>query len=98
MLNSLEPDQRALADYMSELSEEAYCAGWMSGLEYVLWYGVQTGPMSYGRLDITDEHIKRMRMLCDQCGGWIVFDDVHEETWVPTHRWESMYAAWKPQL
>jgi hypothetical protein len=40
MLSDLTPDQRALARYMSDLSEEAYCAGWMSGLEYALWDGL----------------------------------------------------------
>jgi hypothetical protein len=31
MLLKLEPKARELADYMSGLSEEAYCAGWMKG-------------------------------------------------------------------
>jgi hypothetical protein len=33
----LDHAQRQLADYMSDLSEEAYSAGWMNGLEYALW-------------------------------------------------------------
>ena len=37
MLRDLTPPQRQLADFMSDLSENAYCAGWMSGLEYALW-------------------------------------------------------------
>jgi hypothetical protein len=41
MLADLSPDQRRLADYMSELSESAYCAGWMEGLEFALWEAVQ---------------------------------------------------------
>jgi hypothetical protein len=36
VLLDLSPQARALADYMSELSEEAYSAGWMMGLEFEL--------------------------------------------------------------
>jgi hypothetical protein len=34
MLADLNPEQRALADYMSEISEESWHAGWLSDLEY----------------------------------------------------------------
>jgi hypothetical protein len=37
MLRDLTPAQLELAEYMSDLSEEAYCAGWMRDLEYALW-------------------------------------------------------------
>jgi len=33
MLTELPADQPRLADYVSELSEEAYAAGWMHGPE-----------------------------------------------------------------
>ena len=37
MLRVLTADQRQLANFMSNLSEQAYCAGWIEGLEYALW-------------------------------------------------------------
>ena len=37
MLDDLTPEQRALAELMEELSEQAYCATWMSTLEVALW-------------------------------------------------------------
>jgi hypothetical protein len=36
MQADLTHDQRALADAMSKISEAAYCAGWMEGLEFAL--------------------------------------------------------------
>ena len=39
----MEPDAIKLRDYMSELSERAYCAGWMEGIEYALWNAVLRG-------------------------------------------------------
>lgn len=82
MLQQLDPHARALADFMSELSEEAYCAGWMDGLEFELWRALIGGPRTYGRLEITDEQLARLRELSEAAKGWIVFDDAEEETLV----------------
>jgi hypothetical protein len=46
MLRDLTPAQCELAKYMSDLSEEAYCAGWMQGLEYALWQVLVEGETS----------------------------------------------------
>ena len=78
---------------MSDLSELSWHAGWMSGLEYALWHVVLTGPSRFGQIDISEEQLERLRTLSEHCGGWIVFDDVHEETWVPMQRWKALYAA-----
>ena len=40
--------QAELAKYMSELSEEAYAAGWMSHLEYNLWQVMKGEISDYG--------------------------------------------------
>lgn len=91
MLSELSPDQRELAEYMSELSEKAYHAGWYQGLEFDLWNAVTSGPQQFGRLNLTQEHIQRLRELSKQCGGWIIFDDEHEHTWVPILKWKRRY-------
>ena len=36
----LNESQQALGDFMSEISEEAYYAGWMEDMEYVMWYAL----------------------------------------------------------
>jgi len=77
----------------SELSEEAWYAGWMIDLEYALWDAVERGPRSYGRLLITEEHIARLRQLAAACGGWIQFgDDAPEEKFVPLDAWKRLAA------
>ena len=40
-----------LIDYISDLSEEAYCAAWMDAVECALWRRVTDGPGRYGQLD-----------------------------------------------
>ena len=94
VLQQLNPDARALADFMSELSEEAYCAGWMGGLEFELWKALVGGPRSYGRVEITDEQLKRLGELSEAAKGWIVFDDVEEESLVPLDDWKQRFERW----
>ena len=48
MFGELTDSEKALAEYMSELSEEAFFAGWMEGLEYALWKAVVENPFTYG--------------------------------------------------
>jgi hypothetical protein len=93
MLRDLTKDQRLLADFMSDLSEEAYYAGWMRDLEYALWEAVLGVRCEYGRLELTEAHRMRLRELSDGCGGWIVFDDNTEETWLPRAEWEERFSA-----
>jgi len=79
--------------YMSDLSEEGYSAGWEQNLEYDLWDAVVNGPRKYGHLDITEQQISKLRELAAACGGWIIFDDVHEETFVPIEEWIKLYTV-----
>ena len=42
MINDLTPTQRDLAELTSDISENAWRAGWMQGLEYELWTAVKS--------------------------------------------------------
>jgi hypothetical protein len=95
MLGELTPDQFALAEYMSDLSEDAYCAGWMDGLEYALWQVVLGQRTKYGHSTFTKEHATQLRRLATSCGGWIVFDHEREETWVSQADWERRFEEWR---
>ncbi len=89
MLSNLNTEQRALAEYMSELSEQAYYAGWMHGLEHALWRAVTEGPFQYGVLQLTNEHVEALKRLSEGCGGWIRFDDEKEETFISLDEWRT---------
>jgi hypothetical protein len=91
VLTDLTPEQRELAAYMSELSERAYSAGWMEGLEYALWRAATAGPFRYGYLDLAPEHTERLKALSDACGGWIRFDEHLEEVFIPVAQWAELY-------
>ncbi len=95
MSSRLTPAQRALAEYMSQLSEEFYCAGWLIGLEYALWDAVRSGHGPLGWQHLDEMQISRLRDLSHQCDGWIVFDDTQERKWLPLEEWERRFEDWE---
>ena len=96
MLSDLSPDARALADYMSSISESAWCAGWMHDLEFRLWTALLGGSSkSYGRVVLSDVEVARLRSLSQGCGGWIYFDEITEETFAPAQEWVVRFERWQ---
>jgi hypothetical protein len=92
MLRDLTPDEKHLADLMSDISEKCCCAGWMLNLEYVLWNAVITGPCEYGHGTITSRDIDELVRASEKLKSWIVFDDELEEIAVPLDKWRIKFA------
>jgi hypothetical protein len=93
MLSDLSPDARVLADRMSEISEETWCAGWMHDLEFTLWAAL-CGATAEGRLKLTSDQVADPKALSSACHGWIVFRDDIEETYLPLPEWDRRFAVW----
>ena len=97
------PEQEALRDYMSELSEDYYCAGWLVDLEYVLWDVLEGNKNAFAGGELKDEEIQKLRDLSAKCEGWIYWDDDHEthnplefgESFIPLGLWKIKFAVWK---
>ncbi len=70
MRQEMNEKAQELLQLMSDLSEEAYCAGWMEGLEFALWSAVLNGPQKYGHLQITPDHINQLKRLAHERFGW----------------------------
>jgi len=79
-----------LINEMSKISEECYCAGWMNGLEIVLWDAVLNLPndLHWGQCIISAERITRIRDASEWLGEWIVYNRIHGETPVPLDEWK----------
>ena len=92
----LNEKQQALGDFMSEISEEAYCASWMEDLEYVLWYAILHGPVSYGRKVIDEQIIAQLKRLAEETGSWTLFDDITWQTAVTLPVWQEMFRTADP--
>ena len=94
MINDLTAPQRELHDLMSSMSEQAWSAGWMHGLEYELWKATLSPAYKVGRLLLSSTQCERLRQLSEKCGGWIAFDDQREEIFVPQAQWLTRYKDW----
>jgi len=90
----LPPTAAELRHVMSAISEAAYSAGWMQNLEYDLWAALEGTATTYGRVPLDQLTILRLRELSDQCGGWIISDQVAgTEIFVSLVEWRQRYAA-----
>jgi hypothetical protein len=75
MIKDLTSQQHLLADFMSDISERCYYAGWMRNLEYVLWDALLHGQRKYGHGTISQEEIEALKDLSKAANAWIIFDD-----------------------
>jgi len=83
-----------LRDVMSDISEDCYCAGWLTGLEFMLWGAVVGGePFHFGMGRVESSDIAELRRLSEKCGGWWRFDDEHGEVFVPIDEWLARFGA-----
>lgn len=58
---------------MSAISEEHWCATWLTGLEHSLWAARQNGPMKFGMGTITQRQCDLLRLLSEEAGGWWIY-------------------------
>lgn len=89
MIKDLNEEQKQLANFMSELSEEAFSAGWMKNLEYNLWRIMKREQSVYGRLKVTNEMIEKLNFLSKNVKGWIYFDVDESEKYISYIEWDA---------
>lgn len=95
-----------LVAQMRELSEQMWCAGWSSGLEFDLWFEVLRGgvdPVPVGMVgpsNLTCLEAVKLRELARRAGGWWMWwqepkgcAGVREsgEVFVPMAEWRKVY-------
>jgi hypothetical protein len=61
-----------LLGIMTGISEEFWCAGWMSGLEYDLW--LAEAGKHYGQGQLTERQATLLKLLSEESGGWWRWD------------------------
>lgn len=86
---------RQLYELMSDLSEEAFCAGWIQGNEYGLWHSMQSkksgGDARYGYGVITDDDIQTLFIYAEQLNGWIIWLDDYAVPGLPVEYWGARF-------
>ncbi len=100
--NTETSDWQELAQLMSDISEEAFYAGWMDQLEYDLWAAIHEGRPKYGRkygqITLGDEQVRRLLELSERLGGWVWFnEELGLEEFNEHDRWAVLFADWLRQ-
>lgn len=74
------PRSDALEALMSDISEDCYCAGWMTGTETTL-YGIvfQGSDRHWGMGRVDPDDIVELRRLAEADGVWVKWPD--ESSW-----------------
>ena len=90
------PYARLLYQKMSDISEDSWCAGWLSGNEYALWEILHGARHEYGWGDVRYEDLEELRILSEHARGWIWTGPDKEYTpqLVTFAEWESIRAEW----
>lgn len=76
-----------LASLMSTISEDGYCAGWLCNLEYSLWVIAHHGGGKFGQSEVTSQQADDLLWLADYLGGWVVWTNEEQETFVTMDQW-----------
>lgn len=86
-----------LREHMSELSEEHWCAGWLSGLGRQLWRALdpETRPERWGLAPLSDDDLATLRHLSESAGGWWYIPEGSQwpPEFVPLERWREIAAT-----
>lgn len=95
LLERMTPEQAKLAQLMSDISEECWCAGWMHGTEFRLWEAI-TDPQDHrhwGQDYIDDEMVEHLKRLSGGVRGWVRYEEGVGELFVPLDEWLTIYGA-----
>jgi hypothetical protein len=92
LLSLTNPYARLLYRKMSNISEDSWCAGWLSGNEYALWEILHGDRHEYGWGDVRYEDLEELRTLSEHARGWIWTGPAKEYTpqLVTFVEWESI--------
>ncbi len=87
--------RKRLLSLMRDISEDHYCAGWMSGLEYSLWQAVLQYPRPYefGLGPIEEENVLELKDLAEELQEWAVWGGETGEKLIPLEDWRRIFAA-----
>jgi hypothetical protein len=84
--------REALLRMMSDLSEDCWCAGWMTDLEFTLWTAVETGNKDFG-FGMRECDLSRLKHLHEMAGGWWVWEKGEADNrFVTTEEWLTILA------
>ncbi len=94
----LNKEQAELAQLMSDISEQSYAAGWMSGNEYRIWSMLKNNILIDGAYSFSVEQRNNLIFLSKKIGGWIFWDDETYYTFIDAEAWAHKYECDMPRV
>jgi len=95
--DSVDAARMGLLALMRGISEEAWCAGWMMGLEFDLWAVREGRQDAYGQIGaITERQARLLRDLSDEADGWWRWGDTDGPTFVRLEEWRKIIGETAP--
>jgi hypothetical protein len=90
-----------LSHYMAELSESCSCAGWLHGLEFLLWHRVATRAHLPEALDdlgsfsaLSVGCLSDLEFLARRAGGWWTRTSDDRSEFLAMDAWKLRYEHW----
>jgi hypothetical protein len=78
-----------LASEISRISEETFCAGWLSGIEFCVWDLVQGKGVG---ISVDAERLAVLRKLHEESGGWWHWPgSLPNRKFVTAEEWKEIY-------
>lgn len=87
----LTDSQWDLYDRMSAISEDSYCAGWISNCEYDIWQALQHGDPWPANCAMNLRLLRVCQKLSTEIDGWIYWADGPQ--FAPMAQWLAMVDA-----
>jgi hypothetical protein len=65
----------------------------MQGIEREVWRAMHAPGFGGAPLSLTIEEVQQLYAMSAKCGGWIVFDEVQQESFIPIEEWKARQTA-----
>lgn len=90
---------------ITNLSHKYYAAGWLSGVEYILWEILTNSwvDTQFGFGTLSPAELEKLSSLSLSCGGWVTYpeelinDEKYYRQFVSTDQWVVMFDNYRLQ-
>lgn len=83
---------KALIDFISQISETQYCAGWMSGVEFDLWAIINKEKSIRWTWELNETEIETLKYFSKKINGWVRFpEEGKSPMFIPMELWKDIY-------
>ena len=97
-------EAEALLSVVHDISEDMWCAGWYTNLEFILWSAVLGDKRWRQATGFPHLAARRLAFLSSECAGWWVHCSTVDCKWeecggrvfLPLDEWRALYASRVP--